>query len=117
VKTQLETDQQLEIAVGIADVCSPSDIYAADVQLAQARALIAATLALQQVAAEIREARAQLSRIGHLTAPQPVVYPVNNPIEVREVTRPDRGPVTLALLVMAGTIVLLLVLCVVLALT
>ena len=50
-----------------------------------------------------------------VTMLQPPVQPA--PTEVREVTRPDRAHVTLALLTMAGTIVLLLVLCVVLALT
>ena len=119
MKTQLNnTEQQLEIASGIADACSPSDLYAADAQLGQLRALISATLAMREIAGEIRAARESFVALAldkgytpKVTLLQAPVQPA--PIEVREVTRPDRGPVTLALLIMGATIAALTVLCVV----
>jgi hypothetical protein len=118
-ESEHQARRELETAGQIADLCHP-DRIPSDVNMAQARATIGVGLVLLVVAEELRESRAELANLFVANSQrwsQPVIQPASNQIEVREVIRPDRGHVALALLVMAGTIVLLLVLCVVLALT
>jgi hypothetical protein len=114
-------EQQLDLVADIAGRAQASTMVE-EAKVAELRVLVGIGQAILAACTELRETRQILVALERdrgyapkVAMFQPPVQPA--PIEVREVTRADRGHVTLALLIMACTIAALTLVCIVLALT